>query len=270
MTDQSKITLPGQGYYREALDRVAVRDKAGQTDLTGTAARLSRMDPDKMQPVERLAAEGLRLARISAQAMPPAEMEAASAAPARGVMALEPNWTVLPGGTRKREGAHWRTAGPLEAMVEQAKQRHDAKGKDEDAFTAPFTPGQVAVSEDYRALVEQRAAGLVKCSSTEAGRSGSGTGGLAIDSYIQGGRWLAELHRRIGDGVTMQVRRHLDRDNARRAIPVRRLVDMVLLECKTLTDVLYAHGWQPKGETRKMLRLELCAALDRMQGYKEH
>lgn len=269
MGDNSKITLPGQGFYRDALDRVAIRDKSGQTDLTATAARLGRMDPATMQPVERLAAEGLRLSRISAKAMPPIEMEAAPTAPARGVMALQADWEVLPGGTRKLSGAHWVAPGPLEVMVVQAKMRHDAKAKDDDAFTAPFTPGQIAVSEDYRALVEQREAGLVKCSSTEAGRSGSGAGGLAIDSYIQSGLWLDELHRRIGDGVTMQVRRHLDRDNARRAIPVRRLVDMVLLEGQTLSDVLRTYGWAKKTDHLRMLRGELCAALDRMQGYRE-
>lgn len=182
---------------------------------------------------------------------------------------LQPNFVVMPGGTRKRDGAHWRQAGPLSVMVEQARLRHDAKGRDDDEFTAPFSPSQIAVSEDYRALVERHEAGLCKGSSFEAGRSGSGAGGLAIDTYIQEARWLDELRRRIGDGVTMQVRRHLDRDNARRAIPVRVLVDMVLVQGQTLTDVLSAHGWQAKGETRKMLRLELCAALDRMQGYRD-
>lgn len=182
---------------------------------------------------------------------------------------LQPNFVVMPGGTRKRDGAHWRQAGPLSVMVEQARLRHDSKGRDDDAFAAPFSPSQIAVSEDYRALVERHEAGLCKGSSFEAGRSGSGAGGLAIDTYIQEARWLDELRRRIGDGVTMQVRRHLDRDNARRAIPVRVLVDMVLVQGQTLTDVLSAHGWQAKGETRKMLRLELCAALDRMQGYRD-
>lgn len=206
---------------------------------------------------------------ILARAVPPSDMEVAPVAPARGTMMLEPNWTVAPGGTRKRDGAHWRNAGPLDVMVAQAYMRHESKGGDEETFEAPFTPGQIAVSEDYRALMESHEAGLMKCSSTEAGRAGSGTGGLAIDTYIQNGRWLAELHRRIGNGVTMQVRRHLDRDNARRAIPVRSLVDMVLVHGKTFSDVLAAYGWQAKGETRKILRGELCAALDRMQGYRE-
>lgn len=216
-----------------------------------------------------LDAERRRCIDILARATPTDDMRAAPVAPARGTMALQPNYTVLPGGTRKRDGAHWVTAGPLTVMMEQARLRHDArKGEDAD-FIAPFTPGQIAVSEDYRALVERQEAGLCKGSSMEAGRSGSGNSGLAIDSYIEGSRWLAELHRRIGCGVTMQVRRHLDRDNARRAIPVRMLVDMVLVQGKTLSDVLRTYGWAKKTDHLRMLRGELCAALDRMQGYRD-
>ena len=218
---------------------------------------------------DRLLAERERCAHIMAKAAPPAEMVAAPVAPARGTMVLRENLMVLPGGTRKRDGAHWRAAGPLEVMVAQARQRHDSRGHQEEAFTAPFSPSQIAVSEDYRTLVERHEAGLCKGSTFEAGRSGAGGAGLAIDTYIQEARCLDELRRRIGDGVTMQVRRHLDRDNARRAIPVRVLVDMVLVEGKTFTDVLSVHGWHAKGDTRKILRGELCAALDRMCGYRD-
>lgn len=218
---------------------------------------------------ERLEAEHRRCDAIMAKAAPPVEMVAAPVAPARGAMVLQPNMVVLPGGTRKRDGAHWRAAGPLEVMVEQARQRHEAKGRDDDAFTAPFSPSQIAVSEDYRTLVERHEAGLCKGSGFEAGRSGAGGAGLAIDTYIQEGRWLDELRRRIGDGVTMQVRRHLDRDNARRAIPVRVLVDMVLVQGQTLSDVLRSHGWAKKTDHLRMLRGELGAALDRMCGYRD-
>lgn len=217
----------------------------------------------------RLAETDRAVARMLEAARPPVEMREATAAPARGAMELVADYEVMPGGTRKRTGAHWRAAGPLSVMVEQARLRHEAKGGDEDTFCAPFTPSQIAVSEDYRRLVERYEAGLCKGSQLEQGRAGTGGSGLAIDTYIQESRWLAELRRRIGDGVTMQVRRHLDRDNARRAIPCLVLVDMVLVHGKTLSDVLSTHGWQAKGETRKILRLELCAALDRMQGYRD-
>lgn len=218
---------------------------------------------------DRLAEERKRCTEIMAKAAPPAEMVAAPVAPARGTMMLQPNLVVMPGGTRKRDGAHWRAAGPLEVMVEQARMRHEAKGRDDEHFTAPFSPSQIAVSEDYRTLVERYEAGLCKVSRFEAGRSGSDGQGSAIDTYIQEARWLDELRRRIGDGVTMQVRRHLDRDNARRAIPVRALVDMVLVQGMTLSDVLRQHGWAKKTDHLRMLRGELCAALDRMCGYRD-
>ena len=234
--------------------RIGMAGSSNAFDLTGRAG---------------LDAERRRCDDILARATPPEDMRAAPVAPARGTMALQPNWTVLPGGTRKRDGSHWVAAGPLSVMLEQARMRHEAKGGDEDTFTAPFTPGQIAVSEDYRALVERHEAGLCKGSSMEAGRSGSGSSGLAIDSYIDGSRWLAELRRRIGSGSTMQVRRHLDRDNARRAIPVRSLVDMVLVQGQTLSDVLRSYGWAKTTLHLRMVRGELCAALDRMQGYRD-
>lgn len=255
MSEQKRITmfsiLNQPVSYAEKADAL----RSNGFDVPDGIGRLERQDRNS----------GL----IKAKAAPPAEMSAAPAAPARGAMVLQSNFVVMPGGTRKRDGAHWRNAGPLSVMIEQARQRHEAKGRDDEDFSAPFSPSQVAVSEDYRALVERIDAGLCKGSSLEAGRSGSGGSGLAIDTYIQEARWLAELRRRIGDGVTMQVRRHLDRDNARRAIPVRELVDMVLVQGKTLSDVLRLHGWQPKGETRDMLRRELCSALDRMCGYRD-
>lgn len=242
------------------------QDRQAQNAGLGMVGRANAFD---LGGRDRLEAERARCEAMMAKAAPPAEMQAASVAPARGAMMLQPNFVVMPGGMRRRDGAHWRSAGPLDVMVEQARLRHEAKGRDDEEFSAPFTPSQIAVSEEYRALVERYEAGLCKTSKLEAGRAGSGTSGLAIDTYIQEARWLEELRRRIGDGVTMQVRRHLDRDNARRAIPVRVLVDMVLVHGKTFTDVLSQHGWQAKGETRKILRGELCAALDRMCGYRD-
>lgn len=242
------------------------QDRMAQNVGLGLAGGVNGFD---LMGRDRLMAERARCDAMLAKASPPPEMLAASVAPARGSMMLQPNFVVLPGGTRKRDGAHWREAGPLSVMVAQAKMRHDAKGRDDDAFAAPFTPSQIAVSEDYRTLVERYEAGLSKGSSFEAGRSGSGGAGLAIDTYIQEGRWLDDLRRRIGSGVTMQVRRHMDRDNARRAIPVRVLVDMVLVQGKTLSDVLRAHGWAKTTVHLRMVRGELCAALDRMCGYRD-
>ena len=195
------------------------------------------------------------------RAAPLAGVGAAPVAPARGTVRIEQSWDVMPGGTRRRAGTHGVDMCQLEVMVAQAAQRHARRAPDAP-FVPPFTSSQIAVAPDYRALVEWR--------HLEAGRStGSGGSGLFIDSFIQQGLWLAELHRRIGNGVAMDLRRHMDRDNARRSITVRAVVDMVLVAGQDLTQVLQRFGWAPKGEARKALRLQLVGALDRMQGYKD-
>ena len=102
---------------------------------------------------------------------------------------------------------------------------------------------------------------------TRGGGSG-GNGGReeAIFSDLQR---LRALHRRIGDGLAKEVRslRPSATGGKRRAITVRRLVDMVCLADATISDVLEAHGWAKKGPAPKALRDTLGATLDRMQGY---
>lgn len=222
--------------------------------------------------VGRLAAEQRRTVEMLDRAVPHAEVAGiVPAAPARGPMVISQGFEALPGGMRRRDGIRLRELSPLAQMVANAWLRHQDRhaGGADVPFVAPFDPAQVQVSEDYRALVEQHEAGLVKCSSTEAGRAGSGGSGLAIDRFIQDGRWLAVLRDRIGDAVVMAPRRNMDRGNCRRAITSRVLVDLVVLHGKDLSAVLARHGWQADGKNRKVLRLALCAALDRMQGYRD-
>lgn len=222
----------------------------------------------------RVTEEAQRLARVLALSVPPEAMQAAPVAPARGPMRLEDNWIVGLGGARRRDGAHWRDVCPLEAMVVQAARRHASRGTDAP-FVPPFTPGQIAIAAYYRTLVEWREGSAMKCASLEAGRSGGGSGGLFIDTYIERGATLARLQDRIGAVVVMDVRRHMDRGNARRPISARQAVDSVVLAGKDLTAVLAAHGWATKaeggwaaqGKHRKELRKGIAAALDRMQGY---
>jgi len=251
MSEQKKITLPGSlaGYVTRADD-------------------LRSNGFDVPVHLDRMAIEARRVGSMLSDATPPDAMRIAPVAPARGAMRLLADFEALPGGTRRKAGAHWQELSPLAAMVAQAAMRHEGSGRDMP-FVAPFTPGQVQVAEDYRALVEAVAAGLCKGSSLEGGRSGGGSSGLAIDSYMDQSRWLAELRRRIGTGAAMQPRRNMDRDNARRSIPVAAVVDMVLLQGLTLSDVLRRYGWAEKGLLRKDLRNVLCAALDRMQGYRD-
>jgi hypothetical protein len=239
MTDQRKITLPGASNAFDPMWR------------------------------SRLEAERTRCALMLDRAVAHPDVAGiVPAAPARGPMVISQGFEALPGGTRRQAGIRLRELSPLAQMVANARMRHEARDYDAD-FVAPFTPGQVQVSEDYRALVERHEAGLVKCSSTEAGRGGVGGSGLAIDRFIDDGRFLDVLRIRIGDGVAMSVRRNMDRGNGRKAITMRALVDQVVLVGRDFSFVLARHGWQADGKNRKALRLALCGALDRMQGYRD-
>lgn len=217
----------------------------------------------------RKEAEVARCDAMLARATPPEAMRAASVAPARGPQVLLPDWKVAPGGTRVRDGGgHWVAASPLARMVINARLRHQKRTPDAP-FVPPFTPGQVTVAEDYAAMVERRDAGGIRCASLEAGRAAGGGSGLFIDSFIQDGLWLAELHRRIGAGVALDIRRNMDRGNARRTITTRAALDMLVIAGNDLSMILTRFGWQANGANRKALRLAICGALDRMQGYKD-
>lgn len=218
---------------------------------------------------DRLKAEQQRCIQMLDRAVPPIEaVGIVPVAPARGAMVITPGYEPLPGGTRRRDGIRMRELSPLAQMVANAWLKHQTRDTD-TIFVPPFDPAQVQVSEDYRALVERHEAGLVKCSSTEAGRGGGGASGLAIDRYIEDGRWLAVLRERIGQDVVMSVRRNMDRGNGRKPITARNLVDLVVLHGRDLSAVLSRHGWEGQTKHRRMLRDALCAALDRMQGYRD-
>ena len=227
-------------------------------------------------------AEAGRIATMLAAATPPAAMRAAPVAPARGTMQLAPDFEVMPGGTRRLTGAHWVEPTRLDldnaVAVEAERDRLEeieaarlAAGKAglpggvERAArrAAPFTSGQVAAAAEYRALVEWREGSPMKCGSLEPGHGG-GTSGLFIDGYIAKGARLSRLVAAIGDGLALDLQRR--GGAARRAIPVRVAVDMVVLQGASLAEVLRAHGWAAKGDHRAAVREAVCAALDRMQG----
>lgn len=229
-----------------------------------TASRLVQLETGNA----RLVAEEKRVQAMLDTATPPPGMRAAPVAPARGPQQMVPSFTVTAGGMRRIEGAHWRGLSPLAAAVAQARMRHEARNPDAP-FVPPFNPGQIAVAEDYAALVEWREGSAMKCSSLEAGREGGGGSGLYIDTFLDRGRWLAELHRRIGDGVAMSVRRHMDRGNGRSTITVRAALDMLVLGGQDLSVILRRFGWAEKGSHRRDLRDAICEALDRMQGYHD-
>lgn len=222
---------------------------------------------DRAVVLQRLDREAKQVRAMLAEATPPEVMRAAPVAPARGPQAQVPNFTVTAGGMRRVEGSHWRALSPLAAAVAQARRRHEER-KPDAPFVPPYTPAQVGMAELYATLVEWRDGSAMKCASLERGREGGGSGHF-IDSFMDRGRQLAELQARIGDGVAMDIRRHMDRGNARSRITVRAAVDMVCLAGVDLTEVLRRFGWETDGKNRKLLRTAICGALDRMQGYRD-
>lgn len=232
-------------------------------DHGGAPARLSADVVEK-----RLNAERAGIAKMLDTATPPDAMRAAPVAPARGAKRLVTDFEVSRGGTRRILGQHWEGADVFSAMQRDAWLRHLDSGQDEEDFVAPFTSGQIAMARHYRDLTERHAAGGVKCSSLEAGRGG-GEGRGFMDAYVNEGRELDRLHRCIGEGEALALRRiRPSARGTRRGIGTRALVDRVCLSDQTLGDVLRAYGWAVKGDHRAALRGVLCGALDRMQGYR--
>lgn len=224
------------------------------------------IDTRRLGAWSSLLASEQRVADLLEAATPPAEMAAAPVAPARGAMHLVPNYEVTKGGIRREVGAHWQQACVLIAMNAKAAARAERQGV---AAVLPFDAGHIGMAAHYRALVEWRSAGGMKCASLEAGRSGSGGSGLFIDTYLEIGAEVEELHRRIGDDVALSPRYAMDRGNGRKVLTARALVDAVVLSGSDLSSVLRQHGWQANGVNRKALRASLRGALDRMQGYRE-
>lgn len=222
---------------------------------------------DRAVVLGRLDGEAKAMRAMLDHATPPEVMRVAPVAPARGPQAQVPNFTVTRGGMRRVEGSHWRALSPLASAVAQARLRHEAR-KPDAPFVPPYSPAQVAMAEIYAALVEWRDGSAMKCASLEPEREGGGSGHF-IDSFMDRGRQLALFQARIGNGVAMDVRRHMDRGNARSRITVRAAVDMVCLGGVDLTEVLRRFGWEPDGKNRKVLRTAICGALDKMQGYRD-
>lgn len=255
--------------------------RAGPQDMVGTGKTprsngLDRSSPpvlDTATGAARLQAEASRVAGILSQATPPVGMEAAPVAPARGATVIRESWVATRGGTRRLDGVHLRDMIQPEIMVAHAWNRHcdrQAATGEDAPFVPPFTPGQIAMARAYRDLVEWRAGSGMKCISIETGQGGGGAGsGLFIDSYISQGHWLQVLRARVGDGVILDVRRNMDRGNTRRPIRAMLAVDSFLVEGLDLSAILANHRWQVDGKNRKALRIGICEALDRMQGYPD-
>ena len=195
-------------------------------------------------------------------------------APARGGFVVERQITMVPNGVDRHGLDKWaaaptgfghranvRRADVFDGMHAQAARRKRPM---------ILSPGQVAMGRRYHDLVELLSADGCVLSRLDASRS-SGDGGNWMDRRIELSNELDMLRRRIGSGVAMAVRRvrpSIRGEVQRGPISDRVLVDMVCLKGSTLDQVLRAHGWAIKGDSRKAIGEALAAALDRMIGYR--
>lgn len=216
--------------------------------------------------VERLIGEGQRLQDMLDRATPPEVMGQAPAAPARGPMAIEPEYMINPQGFRRVASRHFREILVLELICARALERHKARpGAGE--FVAPFNWHQIQIAGDYRELVKWRAGAGIKCSSLEPGRAGGGGSGLFIESFIDQGLALADLQERIGGGVAIEAGVE-GRRAGRRDILDRALIDAVVLSDMQLPEVLRRFGWSDGGRVKARAQEALRKILDRMLGHK--
>jgi len=215
----------------------------------------------------RLNAEAARIASVKARgAVPAACGDAIPEAPARGTFRMFEPLAHFPAGA-----AGDYVAKPAGYRGRKALQRADvfdvmAARASSNARPAPFSRSQVATGRYYRDLVERHASAGLQSSSIEAHRvGGSGQGGCFMDAVLRDREEIDRLCRRIGTGSAMVVRRiRPSKRGARVTIADRRLVDMVCLEDRSISEVLRAHGWSVKGDTVRPLQQALAQALDRM------
>lgn len=220
-------------------------------------------------------AEPARVAAIKAAAVPLAACgPAVQAAPARGPVVITNPIGLIPSGEdgwkAERVAYRGRSVQVIGDVFDVMNARARAAGGAD-----PFTPGQISMARHYRALVEGRAAGGIKCQSLD-GSAGGGSARDRMDHYIADGVTLQRMVARIGHGAALVVRRvrpsmraGVARAGGAKAgvILDRVVVDSVCLYEMRISQVLRAAGWAVKGEYRAALRVALAGALDRMQGY---
>lgn len=148
----------------------------------------------------------------------------------------------------------------FDRMADQAKR---AKG------VLMLTQHQVDAGRAYRALYEKVDAAGVKCSSTfDDSVGGSGRADF-MDAFAADVQRLGWFRNAIGDGFALRVRvqgaHSMDR-GSRASITSQQLIDSVCLADQGLSVVLRRNGWAAATKNIKVLRVTLCAILERMKG----
>ena len=137
---------------------------------------------------------------------------------------------------------------------------------------APYTTGQRYAGREYADLFMRCQSSGLKLSQLTGSGGGGGMAGVS-EAVLADMQRLGWLHRRIGAGAALVVRRV--RPSRRGGSGVKRarniadadLVRMFCVDAETLGGVLVAHGWSDYRENKKVLHVALSAALDRMQDY---
>ncbi|SER50214.1 hypothetical protein SAMN04490244_101281 [Tranquillimonas rosea] len=249
---------------RDRMEPVIFVDTKGRARLSQTVEGVA-LDTS-VSPAERRAAQEAALRVMMSQNAAPEECGPAIVrhAPARGqtVPFAESRVHRKADGTDEVRDAMWqgrqgmRRADVFDRMAQAAGKKGAAPS---------FSDDQVAMGRRYRDLTERHASAGIRGMSLETLSDGGG-GGDFITAVLRDREQLTKLHRRIGNGVALEVRR-VRPSSRRRAIPDRHLVDMVCIHDKTIADVLQANGWDAKDTgNRDALRRALAGALDRMIG----
>ncbi|WP_417257366.1 hypothetical protein [Celeribacter sp.] len=171
-------------------------------------------------------------------------------APARGALRLSSMKAVYPKGEGEFEVKDAGFQGRRTAMIADVFDLMAARGRQR------FTPSQISVARYYKFLVERHAAGGMRCASLEALPSGGGVGGVEwIDAYVDEGRKIKAMHRRIGSGVVVVP------GCDRVAIREDWLVHQVCIGGLSLSRVLSERGVALKGRALSKAVDELARAL---------
>lgn len=217
--------------------------------------------------VARLQDEAARIAQIKAQGVVPETCgDSIPHAPARGAFRVFQPIRLYPDG---KGGYVAKSAGYRGRSAIQRADVFDRMAASAARCKKPMflSYAQVSIGRFYRDLVERHTCAGLKCSSIETTRSqGSGRGGDFMDAVLRDRQKIERLRHRIGPGSALVVRRiRPSKRGSRTSITDRRLVDMVCLEDRPLSDVLKAHGWSVSGETSRALAKALEASFERMK-----
>lgn len=221
----------------------------------------------------RLIAEAERIAKIREASARPfgCGPEIVDVAPARGpVQRFQPREAVITakGQVRVMRSGYkghdaLRRADAFDVMMTQSRRR-------KPDGPALFTAGQISAGRDYAALYERCAAAGVRCSSVEAQGGGSCGQGSFIDAVIRDSRRLTALQMAIGTEVVLSPRNaQAHSDRGRRLVRIQDVVFGVCVTGQTVRQLLQSNGWSGSTALAKKTMAALCAALDRMQGFRD-